>query len=218
MRYIQLEDDILYTPVVTYKYEKNSITCVGTIHIGNTEYYENIKAVNNIKHTYVEIANFFDASTQTVLSYPSAWVNSDIGAAKFVTEAPERVLKKIRKMPDSVKKLKDKGKDSPEDLNEIMKHIFKFSVKYPKFFSLFAPPVNKKYLVNRRNNILFNDLSLKIKPQIYENMGIVFGAGHLKGINKYLKQNGYKVESTEWLPALNLKTEKKFFDALKAIN
>ena len=248
MKVIRVNNGILSTPVVKYRRGDSAITAIGVIHIGEKRYYHQVqKALDSVSYgfyegvrpvsdlnsvpesrqkylaqftslgeTYRTLAAYLDLVAQKDnLTYADGWRNPDITLDQLIVASPEKVLKKFSRLPESMEKMRLYHEADPLALARVVKGASMFMFKY---LGLAITTMNwswNKVILDQRNQTLFEALEPDLEK---EELGIIYGAAHLKGIDRYLRKNGFKQEGAEWLQAWELDQELSFSEALKRIS
>lgn len=170
-------------------------------------YYEGFKEFSKL---YDNLARYMGLVGQKDrLNYDAdAWRNSDMSLAEYINSLPEKELKRITQSlnPKVLFELEFFHKVHPDECAKLVRetafffyrHRFLFKIT-PYLSSFFTeggfsldPYGHSKVTVGLRNDRLFNYVGPELESADSGKLGIVYGAGHLNGVEKFLKSRGYE--------------------------
>src|SRR3989338_237109 len=243
MKSYRVNGDAFCTPIRTYRRDGQTVTSVSAVHVGRQEYWDAVqKEMDRIAIGLYEgvskgvgggsddeflkvLDDLKDFATNClggtfqngVLTYPTAWENAYISTDDFsADESMRRRAAKFRGLAEDIKKLYEKY---PEEIEGIIGRGFLFLSRYGLLSNAFFLGVGRGYrkiLEQERNEVLIERIDSKLRTDI-EELGIVYGAGHLKAIDRYLRNSGFGLEDEKWLVALDFSNRMPFWKSLMSI-
>lgn len=203
--YDRLQEEISRTPEGFFEGIKDS-TKDYSIPLSKRPF---VKRVFGLRETYRNIAKYLGMEYQKdKLDYPTSWENPDMEFGEFVQEAPYRLLTIIfllEKDINFIERLRRSGTEEVErKVNEKFRSKLTEYVESGISSLLMNALVSKRFVVDKRNQKLFNEIKPNIKGKTDGELGTVYGAAHLDGIDEFLITQGFTREGEEWIPAWDL--------------
>lgn len=164
--------------------------------------------LDHLRNNYKLLAEYLDlAAQQDTLIYGDHWVNSDITTEEFINKVPVVFLDDILSSKQYLESLPAVFNHNKKIVYEYAKHYLMPSSKMEGIINLIKnykiEREIKQFLVKERNVLLFDGLTDMLSQQEVSEIGVVYGAGHIGGLNKFLKKNKFKKEGYKWLQARN---------------
>lgn len=180
-----------------------------------------IDGIKKLSILYETVAKCLGMETQkSKLKYPENWKNPDMTLDELIIVSPEKVLKKLFVLDKSLDFIEKSYKKHPEEFKKVVQSIAWFTFKFPLLSHWFSVlqngPMFYKVILDKRNQKLFDAMKPKLKEEFSE-LGIIYGAAHLNGIDKFLRRNGFKNEGRVWIPAWEFNSELSFWRSLKTL-
>jgi hypothetical protein len=179
-----------------------------------------IEDFDKLMNAYDGIAGYIGLDSQK-LDYPDFWKNPDMGLEELIVKAPESFFKNASKMESMMESLGGLHETNPAELAGVMKKIMKCLDTVPYLRGAASVLTGGlKYngvILEERNQMLFDALGSEIGRPSADEIGIVYGAAHMDGVDKFLRKNDFKREGIEWIPAWDLNTDVPFWSSLKVV-
>jgi hypothetical protein len=180
-----------------------------------------LDGMQKLGEVYRRFADYTGIVTQHGLKYPDTWKNPDMTLDEFITAASNKTLKKICGLGEGLDKLEKLHESNPEELAAVINGVVRCFYSFP-ILSAFVSfltygPLDQKVILKQRNQMLFDAIDLKLNYSGVDELGIIYGAGHLKGIDNYLRHKGFKREGELWIPAWNLESKISFLEAAETV-
>lgn len=138
-------------------------------------------------------------------------------ATEVLNMVPKRVLRRLARL----ERLKDYEEVHQKHPEELARYIMGFALavyRFPLISSLLSyailGPMGHKVLVTERNSRLFNHMEAE---EHEGRVGVTYGAGHLPGIDRHLRQRGFTKEGDLWLPAWEVDEKRSFQGSLRTV-
>lgn len=184
-----------------------------------------IEGVERLGEAYRTLAKYLGMEFQKdVLTYSDGWKNPDMTLDEFVIASPVKLLENIAGIEAGVKAFERNYILHPEELARVIKGIFMTTAGSPLLhyiISLFRgnspmdDGVDDEVILGERNRKLFEALEPELDE--HDGLGITYGAGHLPGIDRFLRNKRFKREGMLWIPAWEIDEDMSFWEALMAL-
>ena len=183
-------------------------------------YVDDIKKLSDV---YKAVANYLGMVTQKDrLKYPGQWENPDMTLDELMLAAPLRVVKSLARVNTTFYRFREEFEAHPEELSKAIRAGFRFMLRFPRLAEYVALLVNgpgyNKVILNQRNQQLFEAMKQKMYEERTDQLGVIYGAAHLEGIDRFLRYNGFKREGELWIPAWNLDGDLSYFRDIWALS
>lgn len=164
-----------------------------------------IGQVSELIQRFTSAAGF--VSQRDSLVFPPGWNCADITLDEFLTDAPMNVLEDMAKAVTAFERLEGEYKGRRSELAALWQSLIvaKFHPEYRNSKIFPDDTLMNGFLLDTRNKRLFQAL----EPTLQESglFGLVYGAGHLEGIDTYVQEKGFVPQRTFWVPFLDVNVE-----------
>lgn len=196
------------------------------------KYFESI---GKLSQQYENFAKWVGLVTQKDQLKYNNWVNPDLTMAEFINLMPEKELERFSKIASDTRLEEELGfvyTNHPKELSKVLKDLALFAYKHTnllRFLPVIAvyfkegqlsldPYGANKFILQFRNEHLFEELSKELESPSQDEIGIIYGAAHLTGIDKYLRKKGFKRDENEKIKAWEPDGKGlRYIDAVKAV-
>jgi len=153
------------------------------------------------------------------LFYLKDWQNSHMTLDEFLIAAPLKGLIKFSGNLAKLDALCELAEEFPKEVSRIIKGGMMKRAKIPFYENFSTGGFGRKMydvLVVQRNKKLFDALEPRLNDS--GEIGLVYGAYYLHGLDKFLRSSGFKKEGTEWVPAWEINEGMTYQQAVSTIN
>ncbi|MBI2076046.1 MAG: hypothetical protein HYT72_02235 [Candidatus Aenigmarchaeota archaeon] len=176
-----------------------------------------IRSLDKLPDIYRTFARYLRMTDQKDSLTYNGWKNADMTATEFINMAPQRLLRRLQRL-ERIRDFEEAHKKHPEELSRFMKGMALFVYRFPFISNALSyailGPMNHKLVVTERNRRLFHTMETEAFDVP---VGVTYGAGHLPGIDRYLRGEGFSRDGDFWVPAWEVDEDKSFWESFNIV-
>lgn len=156
------------------------------------------------KKDYSALASLVGAVSQYTMQYQPGWIFNDLPVEKM--KQLSNIMKFMRKKGDD-RPMREVIKDMKEDEKKKMGSVLSWTLlnmNFLKFVFFFKRKKWRERVINHHIVHVRNKKAIdEVDPYIpkYDHIILLWGAGHLPGMKRLLKQRHFAQQSVHWIPA-----------------
>lgn len=184
---------------------------------------KHVQEMNELGKAYERIAQALNVTTQKAsISYPAAWSNPDIHLDELVNASSSKLMKSLKTVRMVGLFVSVFYEADPGYTTDKLKWAFRNLMGLSAWTSI-IPAMGvgadmHKMLLEKRNRLVYAAADgLLDGPGAKEELGIMYGSAHFKGIHRYLRQEGFKEVHREWVPVMDVRSETTLWSLIKEI-
>ncbi|MBI4164046.1 MAG: hypothetical protein HY512_04235 [Candidatus Aenigmarchaeota archaeon] len=177
--------------------------------------------IDNLSGTLDDISDFAAICLggifqNNALNYPTSWESPDLSMDDVANSVDKNMMEKAEKARWAIDHIRRLHETYPKEVEAIIGRGFIFLSRFgllDKLFSLESGKVYRDVLEKRRDAILIESANSKLNANL-EELGIIYGAAHMRCLDKHLRYDGFRLEDERWLAALDLSDRLPFWKSL----
>lgn len=168
-----------------------------------------------LKLDYEPFASFIGLQPQKTRLKYNDWKNSDISKEELVESLSINDLRQLCRDGGLLKEnvSEDIYNSDPKLAKDLLYHIFRLIYKHYSIISIFSRSSPEVFL-NKRNKIVVKDVVQTFEKEPDQELGVIYGGGHIPGIVNYLRREDFRRDNVEWIKAVDFNPEDSLLKSL----